>query len=657
VGLHGLTHKGNLFRSRRVFEKQKQNINQILQDWKAVGFRAPSMYHHLEWTGELDIAYDMSTFDTDPFEPQPDGTGTIFPYWVSATRNPHPETAIRFKQPNDQKDQQTQQTQRTQQTQETQETRGFVELPCTLPQDHTLFIILQEKDNGIWKQKLDWIAAKGGMALFTVHPDYLVLDSQPQTKYKYPVRLYEDLLAHIKTRYKGEYWNGLPKELAEFWKEGYQKEREITIPTPVADNTFFPREDKQVVSSMESTSKKKVIQSSPRICFIYYAWFNGSAVLYREAKALQDKGFEVDIICLRDSKSEPKFWVYHGLNIYGIQARPKREKKTIIYFSRLGIFCLKSMFLLSWWAISRRYKIIHVTTPPDFLVFAGLFPKILGAKIIMDIHDIGPELYMRKLDVPENAGIVRFLRKMEKISARFADHVITVTDIWRDKLIQRSVNPSKCTVLMNVPDEKLFCSEPVSNFKKTETQPFNIFYHGSLEEHFGVDTLLEAMPLIKEKVPLARLTIYGTGRLAEDFKKMVREKEMEGYVRFGGMVSFYQLPEILRDADLGVVPTKDSTFSDEALSMKSLEYIALGIPIVISGTKVHRYYYNENMVAFFKPGQARDLAERVIWLAGNRERCAEQVDNGQVFIQQRGWGTSKEKYYQVVDDLIGESRH
>lgn len=111
VGLHGLTHKGNLFRSRRVFDKQKAEINRLLKEWGAKGFRVPSMYHNLKWLGELDIEYDMSTFDTDPFEPQPDGVGTIFPFWVPPSPNGS----------------------------------GFVELPNTLPQDHTLFILLKEK--------------------------------------------------------------------------------------------------------------------------------------------------------------------------------------------------------------------------------------------------------------------------------------------------------------------------------------------------------------------------------------------------------------------------------------------------------------------------------------------------------------------------------
>lgn len=184
VGLHGLTHKGNMFRTRKVFEKQLPQINRILKEWNASGFRAPSMYHNLYWTAELDIAYDMSTFDNDPFEPQPDGTGTIFPFWVP-NRNGG----------------------------------GFVELPYTIPQDLTLFVLMREKNTRIWQRKLDWIASRGGMILLLVHPDYLVLDSQASAFYEYPVQFYEDFLNYVKTTYERKYWNALPREVSGYYKQ------------------------------------------------------------------------------------------------------------------------------------------------------------------------------------------------------------------------------------------------------------------------------------------------------------------------------------------------------------------------------------------------------------------------------------------------------
>src|SRR4030066_423155 len=194
----------------------------------------------------------------------------------------------------------------------------------------------------------------------------------------------------------------------------------------------------------------------PRACFIYYQIFQYSAMLYREAKAVVEKGYQVDIICIREKASEEVFESYNGMNLYKIQARPEREGSTFKYFLRLGFFMVKTFFFTSWFSLWRRYKFIHVTSPPDLLVFAAIIPKLMGAKLILDIHDIGPELYMRNLKVSETHRVVRILKMLERISCQFVDHVITVTDLWKEELNKRSCPESKCSVLLNVPDEDIF---------------------------------------------------------------------------------------------------------------------------------------------------------------------------------------------------------
>jgi len=184
VGIHGLKHDGKLFINRKRFEISARRINNYLKEWGAVGFAAPSMLRNLDWTTELNIEYGCSTFDTDPFEPQSEGVHTIFPFSVTSS-----------------------QTKRT-----------YVELPYSLPQDHCLFIILREKDNTIWEQKLDWIAENGGMALLNTHPDYMNFGGSPCSLDQYPVSYYTDLLEYIRTKYGGQFWHALPRDVALFWK-------------------------------------------------------------------------------------------------------------------------------------------------------------------------------------------------------------------------------------------------------------------------------------------------------------------------------------------------------------------------------------------------------------------------------------------------------
>jgi len=184
VGVHGLKHDGKLYKSRKIFQQRAIKINEYIKTWGAVGFRSPAMHHNLAWMHDLNIEYDASTFDTDPFEPQPDGVRTIFPFWV--TKN--------------------------------EKFQGYVELPYTLTQDHNLFIIMRENNINIWKEKLGWIVKKGGMVLLNTHPDYMYFQNGKMKLEEYPVDFYKQLLLYIKENYDGQFWHALPREVAAFWK-------------------------------------------------------------------------------------------------------------------------------------------------------------------------------------------------------------------------------------------------------------------------------------------------------------------------------------------------------------------------------------------------------------------------------------------------------
>jgi len=196
VGIHDLRHDGRLFASRREFSRKAMRINGYLRDWNATGFRSGFMLHKLDWLHELDIQYDTSTFDTDPFEPQPEGRHTIFPFWV-----PHRITNHESRITNQSADSRP----------------GYVELPYTLPQDSTLFLLLREQTIDIWLRKLDWIAKHGGMALVNIHPDYLYFNGAVETDEQYPCSRYKAFLEYLHKQYEGAFWNETPREVAQFY--------------------------------------------------------------------------------------------------------------------------------------------------------------------------------------------------------------------------------------------------------------------------------------------------------------------------------------------------------------------------------------------------------------------------------------------------------
>ncbi len=169
IGIHGYNHDGKLYYSEKVFNYRAKFINEAIKKYNAVGFRSPQVHRNLEWLQRLDIKYDASCFDYDPFQPFPGGTGCIWPFIAGK----------------------------------------FVELPYTLPQDHTLFYVLKVKTINIWIKKIDWLTKNNGMILALTHPDYLIDKKQ--------LDLYEELLAYLKEI--KNCWKCLPRELAYRWKQ------------------------------------------------------------------------------------------------------------------------------------------------------------------------------------------------------------------------------------------------------------------------------------------------------------------------------------------------------------------------------------------------------------------------------------------------------
>ena len=193
VGVHDFNHDGHLYDSRISFGKKAKKINCYLHKWGAVGFRSGFMLRQLEWLHDLDILYDTSTFDTDPFEPQPEGSRTIFPFRVASL--------------------------------DTCERSGYIELSYTLPQDSTLFLLLKHKTADVWKNKLDWIVRNGGMALVNIHPDYIDFSHGGNGRSTYPISLLLDFVDYIRSEYNAEYWNPVARELAVWYADmtSYEK--------------------------------------------------------------------------------------------------------------------------------------------------------------------------------------------------------------------------------------------------------------------------------------------------------------------------------------------------------------------------------------------------------------------------------------------------
>lgn len=583
VGVHGLEHDGRLYSSRENFAAKAARINEYLRRWNASGFRSPLMQHRLEWQHLLNVEYDSSTFDTDPFEPQPDGAGTIFPFWVPGPKG-----------------------------------RGYVELPYTLIQDFNLFEVLREPTIDIWKRKVDWIAEHGGMVLLNTHPDYMGFNGQ-QEKDEFPVAYYEEFLKYVRTKYEGSYWPALPREVATYYKE--------RIPLP-----------------LRNTRKK--------ICMVAYTGYEFDNRVRRYAETLVKRGDLVDVIALSGANSGKPEEELDGVHLHRVQHREQNERTKWTYAWRLLRFLVRSSREITRLHKQKRYDVVHIHNMPDFLVFAAWYPKLTGANLILDIHDVVPELFANKFQTRLKTTYVGLLKAIERMSARFVDHVIVSNHLWHETVIARSVPKEKCSVLINHVDPELFsrCARTRADDK------YIVIFPGSLQWHQGLDIAITAFAQVKKEVPNAEFHIYAGagGDMKSVLRQLVHDLNLEDSVLFKPGVPLHEMAVVIANADLGVVPKRADSFGNEAYSTKIMEFMSQGVPVVVSRTKIDTFYFEEGVVHFFPSGDSRAMAEAMLDVINSRDLRESMIKRGYEYVEQNGWGQKKKEYLDLIDALSTE---
>ena len=391
-----------------------------------------------------------------------------------------------------------------------------------------------------------------------------------------------------------------------------------------------------------------------RACMLAYTFYEQDNRVRRYAEALAKRGDHVDAIALRRPVSSATE-VIKGVTVFRIQKRVIDEKRPISYLWKLLMFFFRSAWFITIKHLWQPYDVIHVHSVPDFEVFATLVPRLLGARVILDIHDIVPEFYATKFKVGEGSLIFRILVAIEKLSISYSDCVIISNDLWREKLLSRSVSTQKCTTIINYPDPSIFSGERAST---RNNEDFTMCYPGTLAWHQGVDLAIDAVCLLRTALPNLKFVIIGDGPRREDLRSRIRERNIDDRVEIRDGVAIEEIAEFMKEVDLGVVPKRKDKFANEAFSTKILEFMAMGVPVLAARTRIDEFYFNDELVQFFEPEDVEDLAAKIVSLFRNSSRRASLCSCGAKFIAENNWDVKKFRYFDLIAQLAKrESPH
>ena len=364
----------------------------------------------------------------------------------------------------------------------------------------------------------------------------------------------------------------------------------------------------------------------------------------REVAALADAGHTVDVICLR-RPGEPRTERSGAVTVHRL--RPPRGG----YVARYAQFGVMAAGYATVLCARRRWDVVQVNTLPDALVFAAAGPRLLGARVLLDLHEVMPEFFATKFGQGLDHPAVRLLGRVEQASIRFADHAITCTEPMRETFVRRGADPTRISVVLNGADEAVF--DPVRHPPRArQAGRFTLVSHGSLEARYGLDTLIEAVALIGDEIPGIEAWIYGEGAERAALGRLARDRGVTDRVRFSdGFVAIDELLAAIADADAGVVAMRRDAFRDLTHCNKMFDFIEMRRPAIVSRTRSVHEYFDDSCFVLFDGGDAHDLARAIRVLHADPALGERLVRRAAEVGEPYRWTHQRRRYVAVVQAL------
>jgi glycosyltransferase involved in cell wall biosynthesis len=366
----------------------------------------------------------------------------------------------------------------------------------------------------------------------------------------------------------------------------------------------------------------------------------------REAAAALGAGYAVDVVATRRAGETAKE-VVDGVSVIRLPvhhvqgASFGRALVEYLFFTGLAAGVVGAQ------TISRRYDVVHVHNPPDFLIVSALVPRLLGSRVIFDIHDRSPDMFSMRFPGSAGARARVVLQRLERLATALADAVVTVHDPYLRELVALGTPSEKATVVMNSVDERLLPAP------KPRTQGlFRVVYHGTVTPHYGVHLLVDAVAETVREGLDACVEIIGGGDSVPDLKRRVAELGLSDRIAIEGrFLPHKTVLERVNGASVGVIPNLPTALNRFALSSKLFEYVVLGVPVIAAALPTIQEYFSVDEVQFFEPGSAGSLADALLAVAGDPEGAESRAELARRRYGSYRWDLNARAYVAILDRL------
>jgi glycosyltransferase involved in cell wall biosynthesis len=386
---------------------------------------------------------------------------------------------------------------------------------------------------------------------------------------------------------------------------------------------------------------------------VAYTHYESDPRVRREAEALAARGDEVVVWCLAGEGASPTE-VLDGVTLRRVAIPRYRGGRAVAYAGSYGRFLVEVSLRLGLAHAREAFDLVHVHTMPDFMVFAGLLPRLAGAKLLLDMHDLMPDLYAVKFGLPKGGVAVRALRGVQQLSTAVVDAVICVHEPQYELLLRDGVPTHKLGIVMNCADPRLF--PPRKKQPRVQPEgPIRVVYHGTVLHRYGVDLAVRALAEARRTEPRLVMKVLGDGDFLPEVRRVAAELGLGPEVLDlpGRRLPLPEVAQAIRDAHMGIIPNRDDQ-EDSVLPTKLLEYVSVGIPAIAPRTRCISRYFDDREVELVPVEDVSAMAAAMVRLAREPDRVKALVAAARGWEARHGYETQMRLLTRTVDHLCWE---
>lgn len=388
--------------------------------------------------------------------------------------------------------------------------------------------------------------------------------------------------------------------------------------------------------------------TAPRVAIVVHATVPGDPRVRRQGDALLEAGYEVDVFSLRQPGEAAeevegrhriiRLPVNRGFGSFGS------------YIAEYVAFTAMIAWRLAREHRRRRYALVQVAGPPDFLGMAALPERLSGAPLLLDLHEDMPEFFRDRFEHPRLRPLLPLVTAAARASAAVADGIITVHEPLRQLSIARGVDPDRIAVVMNSADGRLFDPERHPRRPFMEDGELRLIHHSNFQRIYGLDRAMEGLAALRPGLRW-RLDVYGDGPWRPEIEAAIDRFDL-GSVHLHGRVALDELPGLIAGSDIGLVPSLPEPYLQYSLSTKLLEYAAMGLPIVATDLATFRHHFTDGALRFVPDAAPAELARAIESLVDDPAAATALGQEARRQAAAYDWEVQRARYLEIVADLI-----